>query len=88
MEMIVLLVFMVPVRVMPMLSEPVYESDAAILVTTSRADVVLSPGGGWAGCETSFVVDPDARVAVAMTCNSPDVDVAPDTAEQILDLWR
>ncbi|MFN3215796.1 MAG: serine hydrolase domain-containing protein [Acidimicrobiales bacterium] len=48
----------------------------------------LSHSGSWGGFETTFVVATDDRVAVALTCNSPDVEV--DFAgleERLLDIW-
>ena len=48
----------------------------------------LSHSGSWGGFETTFVVAPDDRVAVALTCNSPDVEVDLDGAEErLLDIW-
>lgn len=48
----------------------------------------LSHSGSWGGFETAFVVATDERVAVAVTCNSPDVEVDFDDLEQrLLDIW-
>lgn len=48
----------------------------------------LSHSGSWGGFETTFVVATDARVAVAMTCNSPDVELDFGGLEaRLLDIW-
>lgn len=49
--------------------------------------MVLSLDGAWSGFDTSFLVLSERRLAVAMTCNSPDVGVDVDVAERIVDLW-
>lgn len=44
----------------------------------------LEHAGAWGGFTTEFQVDPDDRVAVAVTCNRPDL---PDVGPALLDLW-
>lgn len=52
-------------------------------------DVLLAHAGSWGGFETLFLVDPERRAAVALTCNSPDVAVDLDGLDaEVLDLWR
>ncbi|MEZ5380235.1 MAG: serine hydrolase domain-containing protein [Microthrixaceae bacterium] len=48
---------------------------------------VLTHSGGWSGFDTGFVVDPDRRTAVAVTCNTPDGPVTSDVADDVLDAW-
>ncbi len=51
------------------------------------AGVVLTHSGGWSGFDTGFVLDPDRRTAVAVTCNTPDGPVTGDVADEILRIW-
>lgn len=45
--------------------------------------------GLWSGFETAFTAVPELRTAVAVTCNSPDVEVDLDEIEKrILEIWR
>jgi CubicO group peptidase (beta-lactamase class C family) len=47
----------------------------------------FSHDGAWSGFETSFIAVPDDRTTVALTCNSPDVEVADDVEQQVLGIW-
>ena len=44
----------------------------------------LEHAGAWGGFTTEFLVDQSRRVAVAITCNRPDL---PDRGPALLDLW-
>lgn len=44
----------------------------------------LEHAGAWGGFTTEFLVDPEQRVAVAVTCNRPDL---PDAGPGLLALW-
>lgn len=51
-------------------------------------ETMLSHDGAWAGFETGFLVSPTRHMAVAITCNSPDVGVDTEGYElQLMDLW-
>ncbi len=66
------------------------EGDYSLGIETSELGgrTLLGHDGSWSGFETLFLVDPERRTAVALTCNSPDVDVDLDGLDaRILELW-
>lgn len=48
---------------------------------------ILTHAGGWSGFDTGFVLDPDRRTAVAVTCNTADGPVSGDIADEVLGIW-
>lgn len=53
---------------------------------------LLSHSGSWAGFDTSFTVDPEGQLVVAVTCSAEEIstELAPDDDLdlRLLDLWR